>query len=184
MWGHRTWQLSHPFQSHAAIVLKELRTFFSRHQENSIEFWECPSHCNWSLHKVVNKETKSFNPILLFPCKLSWDFSKKNKCNNIANRWKMTFQASDLKGKHFLDLLDSDDNIIELSYIKGGSWLKHFSHSNSLCARALRVITNYAPVGEYRLRFFPREDFSCPYGLYSIESRRHILHECRRFNEY
>ena len=33
----------------------------------------------------------------------------------------MTFQASDLKGNQFLDLLDDDNNIIELSYAKGGS---------------------------------------------------------------
>jgi len=96
----------------------------------------------------------------------------------------MIFQVSDAKGKQFLDLLNSDDNIIEPSYIKDGLWLKHFGHSNSLCARALKAITNYAPIGEYRLRFFPREDFSCPCGSYPIETRRHILHECRRFNEY
>ena len=33
----------------------------------------------------------------------------------------MTFQASDLKGNQFLDLLDDNNNIIELSYAKGGS---------------------------------------------------------------
>jgi len=66
----------------------------------------------------------------------------------------MTFQVSDLKRKHFLDLLDSDNNIIKPSYIKGWFWLKFFSHSNSLCARALRAITNHTPISEYRLRFF------------------------------
>ena len=96
----------------------------------------------------------------------------------------MTFQTLDLKGKHFLKLVDSDNNIIELSYIKGSSWLKYFGHSNSLCARALRAIINHTSIGEYKLRFFPREDFSCPCGLYSIESKQHILHEYKRFNEY
>lgn len=96
----------------------------------------------------------------------------------------MTFQASDMKGKNFLELVDSDDNITEPSYIKGGSWLKYFGHSNSLCTRASRAITNHAPTGEYRLRFFPKEDFSCPCGQYPIETRHHILHECKRFNEY
>ena len=96
----------------------------------------------------------------------------------------MTFQASDMKGKHFLDLNDNNNNTIELSYIKGGSWLKYFSHSNSLCARASRVITNHTPIGEYRLRFFPREEFSCPSRQYPIETRCHILHECKRFNKY
>ena len=34
---------SHLLQGHAAIILKELQSFFSHHQENSIEFWECSS---------------------------------------------------------------------------------------------------------------------------------------------
>jgi len=61
----------------------------------------------------------------------------------------MTFQASDRKGNHFLDLVDDNLNIIEPAYTKGGSWLQVFGHSNSLCARATRAITNHAPIGEY-----------------------------------
>jgi len=34
---------SHPLQKHAAFILKDLREFFSCHQENVIEFWEYPS---------------------------------------------------------------------------------------------------------------------------------------------
>jgi len=96
----------------------------------------------------------------------------------------MMFQALDSKGKHFLDLVNGNDNPIESLYTKGGSWLKFFSHSNSLCTRASRAITNHTPIGEYKIRFFPREDFSCPCRSYPIESRCHIPHECRRFNNY
>ena len=174
----------HSYQSYSNFILKELQIFFSQNQENTIKLWECPSHSKWHLHDAVNKNTKSFSPVPLLPCKQSWDFSKKSECDDIIKTWKMTFQASDSKGKHFLDLVDSDDNPIEPSYIRGGSWLKFFGHSNSLCARASRAITNHAPIGEYRLRFFPREDFSCLCGSYPIESRSHILHECKRFNNY
>ena len=59
-----------------------------------------------------------------------------------------------------------------------------FGHLNSLCVHATRVITNHTLIGKYRLRFFLREEFKYPYGLYSIESRHHILHECGRFNDY
>ena len=104
--------------------------------------------------------------------------------NDILNVWKMTFQASDLKEKQFLNLLDNNNNIIEPSYAKGGSWLKVFDHLNSLCVCASWAITNHAPIGEYRLRFFPREEFKCLCRLYSIKSRHHILHECDRFNRY
>ena len=139
----------HPFQKQLTAILKELQMFFSLHQENSIKFWECPGCCNWSFHKTVNAKSKLFHPTPLFPSKLSWDFSKKQECNDLVNRWKMTFQVLDSKGKHFLDLVDGDENTLEPSYIKGSSWLKYFGHSNTLCARASRAITNHAPIGEY-----------------------------------
>ena len=96
----------------------------------------------------------------------------------------MTFQASDFKENHFLSLLDDNDNIIELLYVKRGLWLKMLDHSNSLYARATRVITNHAPTGKYRLRFFPREEFKYPCSLYPIKSRCYILYEYGRFNSY
>jgi len=64
---------------------------------------------------------------------MSWDYSRKLECNDISNIWKMMFQASDGKGKQFLDLLDDNSNAIELSYVKGGPWLQAFGQSNSLC---------------------------------------------------
>ena len=66
----------------------------------------------------------------------------------------MTFQVSDSKGKNFLDLLGDDLNPIEPSSSKGSPWLLQSGHSNLLCARASRAITNHAPIGEYRLRLF------------------------------
>ena len=34
----------HPYQSHTMAILSKLHCFFETNQENSIEFWECPSH--------------------------------------------------------------------------------------------------------------------------------------------
>ena len=73
--------------------------FFIKNHNNSIEFWEYPSQCNWSLYKTVDMETKQFHPQPLYPCKSSWDFNKKSKYNDILSNWKMTFQTLDLK-KH------------------------------------------------------------------------------------
>jgi len=142
---------SHPFQIHTAAILHELWKFFSSNQANSIEFWECPSSLKWRFHHDVNKNSKSFTITPIYSCKISWDFCKKSDSNDIINQWKITFQASEGKGKHFLNLLDDDFNTIELSYIKGGLWLQIFGYSNSLCAHATRAITNHAPIGEYRL---------------------------------
>jgi len=81
----------HPYQKYIAAILYKLRRFFLNNVNNLIEFCECPSQCKWSLHKVVDTETKHFRPLLLFPCKSSWEFSRKSKCNNILSNWKMTF---------------------------------------------------------------------------------------------
>ena len=110
--------------------------------------------------------------------------SKKHMCNNIISQWKMEFQASDYKEKSFLNLLDSDSNPLTPSNIKSGLWLQHFGHSNLLCIRTTRAIVNHAPISEYRLKFFPKENFLCPCGLYPIESWQHILHKYKRFNNY
>jgi len=122
--------------------------------------------------------------INMLPSRISWDYCEKINSNNIINHWKMTFQVSDGKGRSFLNLVDGNYEDIELSYIKGGLWLQAFGYSNLLCTRATRAVTNYALIGEYYLRFFPNEDFSCLCGNFPIESRRHVLYDCKRHNEY
>ena len=142
---------SHPFQIHTTAILSELRKFFNSNDTNSIEFWECSSKLKWRFYKDIDKDSKSFTVTLIYLCKIFWDFCKKFDSDDIINQWKMMFQASEGKGKHFLNLLDTNLNSIEPSYTKGGPWLQMFDHSNSLCAYATRAITNHAPIGEYRL---------------------------------
>ena len=175
---------SHPYQIHTSVILNELRQFFTKCQDNHIKFWECSSQLRWKLHKSVDKDLKSFRPIPILPNKTSWDYYKKVDSDNIVNLWKMTFQVLDRKGRHFLNLVNDNLETIELSYTKGGPWLQSFGHSNLLCARATRAITNHAPIGEYHLQFFPNKDFKCLCGSYPIETRRHILHEYTRYNRY
>ena len=161
---------SYPYQIYAVAILEELHLFFSKNLANSIEFWECSSCLNWHLHKAVDHKSKAFNPTPIFPCKTSWDYSKKTKCDDILQNWKMTFQVSDGKGRYFFNLLDDKLNNIELFYIKRGPWLQSFEHSNRLYACASRAITSHALIDEYKLRFFPREEFKCLCSLYPIKS--------------
>ena len=37
---------SHLYQLHTTAILQELHRFFTKDQNNSIEFWECPSRLN------------------------------------------------------------------------------------------------------------------------------------------
>jgi len=45
-----------------------------------------------------------------------------------------------------------------------------FQHNN-----VTRMIMNHAPIGEYRLRFFPNKSFACPCDDHPIETRVHDI---------
>jgi len=115
---------------------------------------------------------------------MSWNFNKREECDNIIREWYTTFQTLDLKGRNFLNLLNNNLSNIKSPYTKGGLWIEHFSFSNSLCAQATQAITNHTPIGEYQLRFFPREKFSCLYRSYPIELKYHIFYNCQWYNKY
>ena len=141
--------------------------------------------CVWGLDLRLNNVNYSYWYFLLSTIIISlyW-ISEPPLSSSITTSEYLIYDTSDGKGQQFLDLVDSNFNIIELSYTKGGLWLQLFSHSNLLCACATRVITNHAPIDKYWLRFFPKEEFKCFCGNFPIESRRHILHDCMRFNRY
>ena len=61
----------YPYQTQLVVILLDLHKFFNHCEINSIEFWECPNCLKWHLHNEVDKETKTFNLIPLYPCKNS-----------------------------------------------------------------------------------------------------------------
>ena len=95
----------------------------------------------------------------------------------------MYFQASNYRGRNFLNLNNDDNEPIQPSYSKGGVWLKCFSLSNSLCAWVTRLITNYVPISKYKKRFFPNEPTSCPCGQAPLKIWDHILYDCKQYRQ-
>ena len=149
----RIFDLFHyPYQLHSIIISYDLRKFFNKNFNNSITSWDCLSDDKWLSHLLVDKESEFYKISPILHSKTLWDFSRKEECNSIVKKKQMYFQASDHKGKNFLNLNNDNSYSICPSYSKGGAWLKHFSHSNSLCTYITRLIT---PIGEYRPRFFP-----------------------------
>ena len=45
------------YQLQLIIISKDLRVFFNKHLDNSIEFWDCSSNENWYFHTLVDKDT-------------------------------------------------------------------------------------------------------------------------------
>jgi len=77
----------HSYQPHLIAISQDLRAFFNRSSSSSITFWDCSSSAKCCPHLVVDQETKQFNIEPSFPCKSSWDFSKKEECDSILQNW-------------------------------------------------------------------------------------------------
>jgi len=113
--------LLYSYQIHSAAISQKLRGFFLKDINNCIEFWDYSSKQNWPLHLLVNKDSKSFDSVPIFPWKLSWDYCKKQECNSILSQCKMSFQLLDFKEKNFLKLLNSNLKPIKPLAIRGSS---------------------------------------------------------------
>ena len=62
---------THPYQLQLAAISEELRKFFVANTNNAIEFWECPSQCDWPLFKAIDRDTKLHCQMPLLSSKLS-----------------------------------------------------------------------------------------------------------------
>jgi hypothetical protein len=90
-------------------------------------------------------------------------------------------------GNGWLDLYDVVGNRWQRAlptHINQGPWLRSYngvtvSHSPGLCGRLVRTATKHAPIGEYRLRFFPGKPPEDLHGAqHAPETRAHILNHC------
>ena len=87
----------------------------------------------------------------------------------------MYFQASEYKGRNFLELNNNNNILIYLTYTKDRAWLKHFSSSNLLCVCIARLVTNHAPISEYRLEFFRKEPIAYPYSVKIVDGGLYFI---------
>jgi hypothetical protein len=90
-------------------------------------------------------------------------------------------------GNGWLDLYDVVGNRWPRAlptHINQGPWLRSYngitvSHSPGLCGRLVRTATKHAPIGEFRLRFFPDRPPEDLHGAqHAPETRAHILNHC------
>ena len=161
----------HSGQAHSLSVVGALREFFTQHPDTSIDFWDCPSKAQWSLHHLVHEDvTNACIAAGRHPAtSLNALYSKSTTF--CLDAWRSSFSHPSSQGCHFLSLKGGNRKPLQPSYTKGGSWLPFIAESVTLCARATRAILNHAPIGEFRQRFFPAECTQCPCDHCQVETR-------------
>ena len=108
-------------QAHFLAVCSALRLFFSQDHSYRINFWDCPSKAEWSLHQLVhNNVTNTRVSAGPYPA-TSIDFLCSKSVISCLDTWRTLFNHPTIQDQHFLPLRDRNQQFLQPSYSKGGS---------------------------------------------------------------
>jgi hypothetical protein len=175
----------HSGQSWSITVCKSLDAWLAADADRTVRFYAVPSKSKWPFHTIVHNHVTKYPRVALGARHTTTlNRVRKDKVEKALEEWRQLFSRTAYRGRHFLSLKNPDSgNTEQPTYFKGGTWLPHCDEPCKF-ARFVRMVTNHAPIGAYRARFFPGDDFEsrfCPCGA-DFESRHHILTRCPEYD--
>ena len=161
-----------------------LSTWFSENSARSLTIRFTPSHQGIAGNERADGLTKAglrlcpTNPPLI----LRSHFLSLHK-RRAEHDWQQRWKDITYRGSQWLPICQNK-KVFKPSFAKTS---RNFFHNaaqgeSSRLSRIAHVLTNHAPTGEYRTRFFPDEPSACPHcDEDTLQTRRHILTECPRY---
>ena len=158
-----------------------LNAWFSENPQRSLAIRFTPSHQGIAGNERADELTKAglrlcpTNP----PQILRSHFLSQHK-RRTEHDWQQRWKDTTYRGSQWLPIRRKK-KVFKPSFAKDA---RNFFHNMakgdaSHLSRIAHVLTNHAPTGEYRTRFFPDEPTACPHcDEDTLQTRRHILAEC------
>ena len=160
-----------------------LSAWLSENSARSLAIRFTPSHQGITGNERADELTKAglrlcpTNPPLI----LRSHFLSLHK-RRAEHDWQRRWKDITYRGSQWLPIR-RNKKVFKPSFAKAS---RNFFHNaakgeSSHLSRIAHVLTNHAPTGEYRVRFFPNEPTACPCDEDTLQTRRHILTECPRY---
>ena len=158
-----------------------LHAWFSENPQRSLVIRFTPSHQGIAGNERADELTKAglrlcpTNPPLI----LRSHFLSIHK-RHAEHEWRQRWKDITYRGSQWLPVR-RNKKVFKPSFAKTS---RNFFHNMakgdaSHLSHIAHVLTNHAPTGEYRTRFFPNEPTACPHcDEDTLQTRRHILSEC------
>ena len=151
----------------------------------SIDFRYCPSHSSIEGNERADRLTKQGATIA--PLSPPW-ILLSNFVNDHVKRmtlhWRTLFASRSFKGQQWLPIRHKKK--ILKPAIRNKSISNFFFNISAndigMLSRMACALTNHAPTGEYRTRFYPEQDLYCPTCPHHVQSRTHIFFHCPRYS--
>ena len=94
----------HSGQAHSLAVCSALRLFFCSGSSHRIEFWDCPSNAEWSLHQLVHNDATNTRVAAGHHPATSLDTLYFKSILSYLDAWRTVFNCPTVQGRHFLTL--------------------------------------------------------------------------------
>ena len=149
---------------------------------NRIEIVWVPSHSGFALNEHADRSMKSpfIGPVPPKAPSLS-SAIRANKTQAVLS-WRLQFAV--FQSRKRLLLRKNKKPVLPSTWNAASNrFIMTMNDNPTLVSRFTRAVTNHAPIGEYRTRFFPQQPSSCPCGAL-LQSREHILCECPRYSAH
>jgi hypothetical protein len=158
------------------IACQLARPWFKTQQDHVLHLHYVPSHRGILINELVDDDAQRHASGNNFQPKLtSVSAARQTAALKAGRDWTNDARRPDVRGSQFLL---TGRHLPKPATARGGGLFTHvFGTWNAMAARAARAITNHAPTGEYRRRFFPNKRRDCPEcGV--KQTWRHILNVC------
>ena len=151
----------------------------------SVDLRYCPSHSSIEGNERANRLTKQGAAIApLSPPRILLSNFVNDHVKRMTLHWRTLFTSRSFKGQQWLPIRHKKKVLKPAIRNKSISNFFFNISANDIgtLSRMARALTNHAPTGEYRTRFYPEQDPYCPTCPQHVQSRTHILFHCSRYS--
>ena len=102
----------YPRQAHSLTVCSALRSFFSQDHGYKIDFWDCFSKAEWSLHQLVHNDVTNTRISAGLHPATTINLLYSKSVISCLNTWRTSFNCSTIQGQYFLPFRDRNQQIL------------------------------------------------------------------------
>ena len=147
-------------------------------------FRYCPSHSGLEGNDRADRLTKRgaaiapITPPRILLSNFIHDYSKR-----LSTQWRLLAASPSFRGRQWLPIRRRKKSFKPAIRNKATTNFFYHLSGNDIAtlSRMARALTNHAPIGDYRRRFYPAMDDQCPACPGRLQSRIHILFHCPRY---
>ena len=168
----------------SCIRINEILRDYLATSSSTLTFRYCPSHSGIEGNERADRLTRlgaAIAPVSLPRILLSNfinDYTKR-----MALHWRILFSTTSFKGRQWLPIRHKKKVLKPIIRNKATTNF-FFNISNNdigMLSRMACALTNHAPIGEYRMRFYPDFDPLCPACPLHVQTRKHVFFHCPRY---